>query len=158
MGYEDLVGLRERMEQEKQKLVETEIEMETEEADAPRVQSRIYSPSLDEYNRHCAIHLPNWNWCPICVQAKKTNIMHKARTADPDKHMSTIGVDYMFTNEKDDGFLKLKGSYSEYVSKRIADIINHLGYVEVAMKSDQEPAIKDVMYEAKKKVWLDIEK
>ena len=51
-----------------------------------------------------------------------------------------------------------KGNYNEYVSKKIAGIISRLGYSKIVMKSDQEPSIKDVMFEAKKKVWHDIEK
>ena len=56
---EDLVGLQDKVKQAKKDLTETEIEVE--EADGPKVQSRIYSPSSDEYNKHCATHLPYRN-------------------------------------------------------------------------------------------------
>ena len=39
-------------------------------------------------------------------------------------------------------FVKRKGNYSEYVSRRIASIINFLGYVKIVLKSDQEHSIR----------------
>ena len=85
-------------------------------------------------------------------------------------------MDYMFMNERTDDynfpilvlhdseregvwaiFVKRKGNYSEYVSKRIAEIVNWLGYTKVVFKTDQEPAIKDVMHDAKTKIWKDMD-
>ena len=48
--------------------------------------------------------------------------------------------------------VKRKGNYGDYVVKRIADVISRLGYARIVLKSDQEPSIKDVMCEAKKRV------
>ena len=60
---EELVGLKERIE-EQHKLRDTELE--TEEADVLKIPAKVCTPSPAEYNRHCAIHLPCRNWCPIC--------------------------------------------------------------------------------------------
>ena len=170
----DLVGLKEKVEQAKKDLVETEIDIE--EADAPKVHSRIYTPSPDEFNKHCATHLPYRNWCPICVKAKRKNPSHRKTDAGQHKHVPVLSMDYMFMNEKTDdynfpilvlrdsgsegvlaSFVKREGNYSEYVSKRIAEIANWLGYTKVVFKTDQEPAIKDVMHDAKTKIWKDMD-
>ena len=45
---------------------------------------------------------------------------------------------------------------SELVIERVARFIKETGYTKLAYKSDQEPAIKDVMYEAKVKIWKDM--
>ena len=46
--------------------------------------------------------------------------------------------------------VKRKGNYSDYVSKRIASIIEKVGYARCVLKSDQEPAIFDVAKEVKR--------
>jgi len=178
IGHEDvvgdLVGLKETMQQAKKDLVETEIDIE--EADAPKVHSRVYTPSPEEFNKHCATHLPYRNWCPICVKAKRKNPSHRKTDAGQHKHVPVLSMDYMFMNERTDDynfpilvlhdsesegvwaiFVKRKGNYSEYVSKRIAEIVNWLGYTKVVFKTDQEPAIKDVMHDAKTKIWKDMD-
>ncbi len=67
---EELVGLKERVGIGRSRIRDTEIEIE--EASVPKVPAKVYTPSPDEYNRHCATHMPYRNWCPIFVQAKKT--------------------------------------------------------------------------------------
>ena len=172
-GFEGLVGSEEREQQVSKDIRDAVIE--DEEAEAPKVHPRIYSPSPEEYNKHCATHLPYRNWCPICVQAKRKNPSHRRKSDDVEKHIPVLSMDYMYMNEIDDEnnlpilvihdsmsegvwamFVKRKGNYSEYVSKKLFDIVNMLGYSKIVLKSDQEPAIKDLMYEAKKKVWQDI--
>jgi hypothetical protein len=45
--------------------------------------------------------------------------------------------------------VKRKGNYSSYVSQRIANIIQRIGYARCIIKCDQEPAIIDVTKEVK---------
>ena len=101
VGDEDLVGLEKRVADAEAKLMETELELE--EAVVPKVHSRKFTPSADEYNKHCATHLPYRNWCPICVQAKKKNTAHR-RSTDVGRHkdISVLSMDYMFLNEIED--------------------------------------------------------
>ena len=66
---EELVGLTEKLGRERAKLRDTEIEIE--EADVPRVPAKVYTPSPEEYNRHCATHLPYRNWCPIWIEQRR---------------------------------------------------------------------------------------
>ena len=141
IGHEDvvgdLVGLKEKAQQAKKDLVETEIDIE--EADAPKVHSRLYTPSPDEFNNHCATHLPYRNWCPICVKAKRKNPSHRKTDVGQHTHVPVLSTGYMFMNERTDDynfpilvlhdsesecvwalFVKRKGKHSGYVFKRIA--------------------------------------
>ena len=99
---EELVGLKERAAMEKKMLRDTELELE--EAQVPKTPSRVYTPSPEEFNRHCATHLPYRNWCPICVQAKKKNPPHKSKREEDEKykHIPVVSMDYMYMNEKGD--------------------------------------------------------
>ena len=67
-----------------------------EEAVAPRGFSKLYTPSAEEFDRHCLTHLPYRNWCPICVQAKKKNPSHR-RVKDK-RGIPVFSFDYMFLN------------------------------------------------------------
>ena len=155
---EELVGLKERAGIERERLRGTELEIE--EANMSRVPAKLYTPSPDEYNRHCATHIPYRNWCPICVQAKKRNPAHPSRkTNDKHKYVPVISMDYMYLNEKGDDinnpilavhdsesegvwavFARRKGP-SAYTTKKVADIIKRLGYSKIIIKSEQEPAL-----------------
>ena len=90
------------MQQAKKDLVETEIGIE--EADAPKVHSRIYTPSPDEFNKHCATHLPYRNWCPTCVKAKRKNPSHRKTDAGQHKHVPVLSMDYMFMHKRTDDY------------------------------------------------------
>ena len=54
-----------------------DLELDAEEVVMPRGFSRVYTPSREEYERHCLTHLPYRNWCPIIVKAKKRNPAHR---------------------------------------------------------------------------------
>ena len=86
IGQNDLVGLKEKLEEQRNKVRDAEIEIE--EADVPRVPAKVYTPTPEEYNKHCATHLPYRNGCPICVQAKKRNPAHKHESANESKSTS----------------------------------------------------------------------
>ena len=134
-----------------------DIDIEIEEAVMPKAFARVYTPSKEEYDRHCLTHLPYRNWCPICVQAKRKNTGHFR--VKEDRRIPVFSIDYMFLNgkeslgnpivivtEKESGGIwaipvKKKGNYSDYVSRRIANIIDKVGYARCVLKSDQEPSI-----------------
>ena len=166
--------MKERAGIEKDKLRDKEIEIE--EAMVPKVPGKVYTPSPDEYDKHCATHLPYRNWCPICVQAKKRNPAHGSKK-DENKHkyIPVISIDYMFLNEKGDElnnpilavhdsmsegvwavFLRRKGG-SSYAAKKVSDIIKRLGYSKIVLKSDQEPAIKSLEDRARESLWQETE-
>lgn len=72
--HDGLVGLRDRIQKQRNRLRETELELE--EAEEPTAMSRVHTPSKDEYERHYRTHLPDRNWCPICVRSKRRNNSH----------------------------------------------------------------------------------
>jgi hypothetical protein len=151
-------------------------EFEIEEAEVPKVPTKVYSPSADEYDKHCATHLPYRNWCPICVQAKKKNPPHRHNgKEDMHKHIPVISMDYMFMNEKGDddnnpilvvhdgmsegvwAILAKKKGESAYVQRRIVELIKRLGYSKIVIKSDQEPAICEVERKAREQLMREVE-
>ena len=87
----------------------------------------------------------------------------------------TYSMDYMFLNgkeslsnlvlvmtESESGGLwsipvKRKGSYSEYVNKRIASVIEEVGYARSILKVHQEPAIVDATRERKRQLWGELQ-
>ena len=168
------MGLREKAEMEKITLREADLEVE--EANVSRVPSKVYSPSPDEYNRHCATHMPYRSWCPICVQAKKRNPAHRSKNEKNEyKHVPVISMDYMYLNEKNDDvnnpilvihdsvsegiwavFVKRKGD-SSYSVKRVSDIIKRLGYSKIIIKSDQESSLTSMENKTREALWQDAE-
>ena len=98
---EELVGLRDRIEEQRHKLRDTELEIA--EADVPKVPAKVYTPSPEEYKRRFATHLPYWNWCQICVQAQKCNPAHKASNDRANKHLPVSDCDRLHVHERDDG-------------------------------------------------------
>ena len=80
MDGEIETGLVREIEEREENL--RKIDLEAEEAVQPKGFSKIYSPSREEFERHCLTHLPYRNWCPICVQAKKANPAHRRVTSD----------------------------------------------------------------------------
>ena len=167
------MGLRERVKGAERRVVD--LEMEDEEARVPKAHSRKFTPSPDEFNKHCLTHLPYRNWCPICIQSKRKNPSHSSKRKDESKDFPVISLDYMYLNEVQDEsnkpilvmhdseskgiwafMVKRKGNYDDYVSERISRVLKFLGYAKVILKSDQEPSIMDVMVEAKRKIWDDL--
>ena len=175
IGQNDLVGLKEKLEEQRNKVRDAEIEIE--EADVPRVPAKVYTPTPEEYNKHCATHLPYRNWCPICVQAKKRNPAHKHKSTNESKnYIPVISMDYMYMNETMDEsnnpilvvhdsvsegvwaiFARRKGD-SAYVTQKVVHIISRLGYSKIIIKSDQEPAIKAVECKIKENIFEDMKK
>ena len=130
--------------------------MEIEEAEVPKVPSMVYAPSPEEYNRHCATHLPCRNWCPMCVHAKERNPAHKPNANDKaNKYVPVMAMDYMHINVNEttgdtnnpilvicdrcsEGlwavFTKQKGD-STHVKNTNANIIRGLGYLKRVVTS-----------------------
>ena len=91
-------------------------ELEIEEANVPKVPAKVYTPSAEDYYIHCATHLPQRNWCPICVQAKRRSSLpsppppsslqtHTLKHDASDRangHVPVIVTDYMYS-ERNDG-------------------------------------------------------
>ena len=149
-----------------------EIEIENEQPTMPKGFSKLHVPSKEEFAKHCLTHIPYRSWCPICVQSKKRNPSH-ARIKQG-RGVPVFSIDYMFLNgdeylsypvvvmtESESGGIwsipvMRKGNYSEYVSKRLSNIIEKVGYAKCVIKCDQEPAMIDVAKEIKTKMWDEV--
>eukprot|EP00973_Karenia_brevis_P074863 10403979-Karenia_brevis.AAC.1 len=51
-----------------------------------------------------------------------------------------------------------KGAQTTCIAERLAKIINEIGYTEIIIKCDQEPAIKDLQSEIKREMWEELKK
>ena len=91
--------LKESVEEQRHKLRDAEVE--TVEADVPKVPVKVYAPSPEEYNRHSATHLLHMNWCPICAQAKKNETQHTSIMPAMKRMNScqSLQMDYLYMNE-----------------------------------------------------------
>ena len=49
-----------------------------------------------------------------------------------------------------------KGSQTTYITQRVAKIIGSLGYRDIVIKCDQEPAIKDLQKEIRQEMWKEL--
>ena len=49
-----------------------------------------------------------------------------------------------------------KGNYNSYAATRVAKIIDSVGYPKCIIKCDQEPSIKNVTDEVRRKIWEDL--
>ena len=153
--------LKERTEEQRHKLRHTELEIE--EADVPQAPAKVHAPSPEEHNRHCATHLSCRNWCPICVQAKKRNPAHRHTASDKaNKLVPVIAMDHMYMNETTDdtnnptlvthescgggawAASTTKKGDCAHVKHKVTNIIRGLGYSNVVIKSDQEPAVRGI--------------
>ena len=54
-------------------------------------------------------------------------------------------------------FMYMRKGGTEYASSKVSAIITDLGYAKVMLKSDQEPAIKDLSEHANKQRWEDLQ-
>ena len=151
---EEPVGLKERIEEQRHKL--RDIELEIEEADVPKVPAKVYASSSEENNRPCATHLPLRNWCPICVQAKKRNPTRKCNTSSKtQKHVPVIATDLHMNETTDDTsnpILVTHDSciegiwvvFAKNLKNKVANTIRGHGRSKIVIKSDQEPAVRSM--------------
>ena len=121
-------------------------------------------PSKKEVEEHMITHIPFRDWCPHCVRGKSKSVPHRKRKEGKEEEVPVISVGYMFmeTDDKDAGrgmpilvsrdrktkwinaaVVTQKGN-CPYAVKRLSEDIGALGYNRIVLKSDQEPAIKDL--------------
>ena len=146
-----------------------------EEARSARPATTPKTPTPEEYRIHRLTHLPYRSWCPHCVKAKKRNPSHRRIGKEGKRNIPVISMDYMFVNNKGEdhanptlvikdhwrggvwAFMVIrKGSQTTYISQRVAKIISSLGYREVVIKCDQEPAIKELQRDIREEMWKEL--
>lgn len=142
-----------------------EKEEESEEARSIRIQRRkVRAPTLSERIEHNRTHLPYRSWCPCCVAARGTDDRH-VTAKEEEKTMTTIGYDYCFLRNEAGGdyapvlvskdkwtkmitahVVPYKGADVEWIREQCKRDIQKCGhYGPVTLRSDQEPAIIDLL-------------
>ena len=123
-------------------------------------------PSPEEVRVHEMTHLPYRSWCAHCVRGKGKSMAHVRRKGDGEAR--EVHMDYCFMGGRDDtkarcilvvkdrdtrtimsSVVPVKGTRDDFVAKRVRAFIRELGFehVDLTLKSDQEPAIQDLMNE-----------
>ena len=152
-----------------------EMREELEESDEiPQVRLRVADrpPSRAAVEQHNRLHMPYRSWCPVCVAAKAVDMKHGGKVhADEDlSARSEMVLDYCFFREVAGGpsvttlvgrdrraglylahVVPFKGSAPEWLAAQLVRDIKKAGYFGLlTLKSDQEPAIRDVLAEVAK--------
>jgi hypothetical protein len=132
-----------------------------------------YSPSIEEKRLHRVMHWPFRSWCPECVMGKGRESPHRYKNKperEPVVH-PVISFDYMFLDGKTptlvyrDTMSRMvfghtvmqKGVGDGVIVDKIVDDIDSLGYGRIVIKSDQEPAIKDLQKEVRQRRWDELQ-
>jgi hypothetical protein len=127
------------------------------------------APTAEEWEQHCAAHLPHRSWCPACVKARGREEPHKASKRQTGKPVISMDYKSFGENPEEDDKITMivikddstgcvaarrcsqKGSSDTWVIDRICDDIDMFGHTEVVLKSDGEPAITQVQTAIKNK-------
>ena len=131
-----------------------------------------YQPSVEERRRHEVTHWPFRSWCKDCVAGKAKSSPHFKQTKNKEdgQELPTVCFDYMFLDGKTPILVykekKSKMLYAHVVEQkgvgdgrlieRIVKNLDALGYGRIIIKSDQEPAMKDLTEEVREKRWADM--
>ena len=145
-------------------------EKESEEAKPPEVLRDPGAPTPREIEEHNVTHMPFRSWCPHCVAGKAQERPHKKQERQSEKQIPEIVFDYGFLGGKDDEetlavqvardrrtqmlfahVVPRKGMIHEHGAVAMVKDIEKLGYKEVILKCDGEPAMKSVQEEVKKR-------
>ena len=133
-------------------------------------QNRVTMPTVRERQEHERTHLPYRSWCRHCVSARASNPAHRGRafptSIEEDKDTKQVSYDHCFNAgparngvSKDFWFRRigplewcpahvvpLKGAVIDWVIQQCARDLERLGhYGQVTLRSDQEPAIVEVL-------------
>ena len=147
-----------------------EEEEEEEEGRAIKGQKPVYKPSKAEWDQHMRTHNPFRKWCPFCVRGRCKNSAHGGSTKteeEIEQEVPVISMDYMGPKTKEDRRKEIsvmpiivgvqrkrKGIFAHMVTskghnahaiKMVSREIRLTGYNRMIIKTDQEPAIKEVV-------------
>ena len=131
-----------------------------------------YKPSREERRRHNVNHWPYRSWCKHCIKGKAKASPHRAadNRKSEEKELPTVCFDYMFLDgstpilvfkEKKSKaifahIVDQKGVGDGHLVERVVKDIDSMGYGRITVKSDQEPAIKDLTRELREQRWEDM--
>ena len=146
-------------------------EKESEEARPPEVLRDPGAPTKKEMEEHYTTHLPFRSWCPHCVAGKAQDRPHRMKKEEQmDKQVPEIVFDYGFFGGKEDeetlavqvardrrtqmifaNVVPRKGMIHEHGAKAMVEDIAKLGYKEIILTCDGEPALKNVQAEVQRR-------
>ena len=165
----DMFGEEEWANAERQEREGKEEGEEEEEGYRPKYRIVSDKPSKREVEEHMITHIPFRDWCPHCVRGKCKSTPHRKRQEGGEEEVPVVSVDYMFMESEDReaekgmpilvsrdrkskwinaAVVTQKGNCA-YAVKRLSEDIGALGYNKIILKSDQEPAIKDLKIRVK---------
>ena len=133
-------------------------------------QKMVYQPTKEEWDDHMRTHGVFRKWCPFCVRGKCKSGAH-VRTAKSEEELEqevpVISVDYMGAKSSDEKEMKVtslpilvgfdrkkkwyfahmvpKKGHDAHAIKIMAREVNISGYSQLILKSDQEPAIRELI-------------
>lgn len=130
-----------------------------------RCPTMVRPPTETERRQHALTHLPFRAWCRHCVAARAANSPHRVPVDRGDLSVPSVSYDYCFlrnatgstsattlvSRDRDTGLLAAhvvpcKGSDAEWVVKQAIRDLERMGIRgKVVLKSDQEPAIVEML-------------
>jgi hypothetical protein len=148
---------------------ERESEESGEESRVPKAKRAPNEPTNEEIRLHEITHTPYRSWCPCCVAGRGKADFHFKQPGE-DKAVAGVHVDYWFLRDekggestpvlvaKDDAsksvsaHLVFKKGNVDWVADRVVEDIDKFGHSNnVCIKSDQEPALVDLVRTIKSK-------
>ena len=153
------------------KEIQLDVEEETEEANNPILLKDPGKPSAREIEQHNITHMPFRSWCPSCVAGKATNRAHRRQDEESrDKQVPEIVFDYGFLSGEGDQentavqvakdtrtkaifahVVPRKGLAHAHGAEELIKDIEKLGYKKIILKSDGEPALKNIQEEVRRR-------
>jgi hypothetical protein len=134
-----------------------------EEVRDPKLMKDPGAPSPAEVERHNTTHMPYRSWCPICVEGRARDKPHHRHDGQDEKSIPEIVFDYGFLGgEGDDETVAVqiakdrrtrmlfahvvprKGFSHEHGASEMIRDIEKLGYGDIILKCDGEPALKTI--------------
>lgn len=125
------------------------------------------APSADEFEKHCRTLIPFRDWCPICVAARGNEDPHRTREAGYVRPENpTICMDYKEPKKGELGWVVVrdqrtrfntahvvmcKGPKDKWIVEKIIRDIDNMGYNDIILKGDGEPALVKLMEAIKDK-------
>ena len=156
--------------QAEEEAMQEEAMPDEEESAEVKVAIRPKGPTKQERDEHNCTHIPYRAWCPICVGARGVASPHlREEKIDDGRRRPVIAMDYFFMSTADNPITKMlilkddksgkgmativpvKGTAAEWVIVRAVKFDDQLGYNEITLKSDTEPAIVAVRNEIRLK-------
>ena len=140
------------------------------------MRERPGGPTKQERRGHAVIHLPYRSWCDHCVRGKAKERGHFRADREEEEDLSTklpmVCMDYCFYSKgetdaergpailvvRDRGtkatcghMVREKGIGDGWIVDRVVEDIENMGHSEITLKTDQEPAIRDLQRAVKEK-------